>query len=399
MKLSLNPKKIYAVALVLVLLTPIYMVFFEAVAGVDKFFTRLIIMAMILLLLSCTGFFTKQAVLINKRIAITLFALCIIFGMSLLNLDLVDYSFIQFGFYVLVPAYILGQDFDFEHVLRYCTIFSIPLIFGINSMLVLENIGLNQADMYVVYAFLPSVIATLSHFIHYRNESSLVVKIGYILGLIYFLKLIPVAIRGFILVVFVYIALEVIISIQKNTTSKNYNILLLFIILALVILIANLGSILSLLVDIMQEHLKIEVGFVIKVARLLKDGDFSNGRMSIYSSAVQCFKESPIVGHGIDGIRIWSSGRINYPHNSILQLLVDGGILFGFIPIIVIMISVYRIIINQINDKETMTFAVYLTSIGMINSLLSGDIWKNAPFWIAVFFYAKYICGKQNKKY
>lgn len=390
-------QKLYNYVWAVFLMTPIYMIMFDLALGVSRS-NFLVIIAAIICLFIILAIFLERKIYLNRNILIIILMLAFIFVLSIRNFDIIDYSFIQFGFYIIIPALLVFHEINIQEVLRYLIYLSFPLILGLENILTIQNYGISQADMYNVYAMVPCILASLIHFFHYREQSNIFIKIGYLLNLYYLFRVGINAVRGFWLVFLFFVAFEIMFMLQKNNSKKNYDIIVLVATAILVLVILNLSEVLMFAVSTLQNVSDIELGILTKTVILLERGDISNGRFDIWENAINCFLNTPILGAGIDGIAIWSNGTIAYPHNFILQLLVDGGILFGIFPIAISLIGLYNLVMRKVKNNEIMIFSIFLTSASIPIALLSGDIWKSSTLWLTIFFYAKYIVTRKVKR-
>ena len=378
------------------MMTQVYMLLFEAIFNLDRN-TFLKLIALLIMGLIIIALFFEKKVYIYNVIVITLFTLVFILFLSLSNLKNVDYTIVQFGYYVLIPAYLVCQKFDIEFVLKDIIYLSFFVILGIEKILVIQNYGISQADMFNVYSMIPCILASIVHFIHFRDKSTFLLKIGYIINLYYLFRVGVNAVRGFWIVIICLFGMEILFWLQKKNAKKTYDILLSIGIALVIFILTNIKSILIWMIKFVQDTLKVSLGFFSKTAILLERGDLSNGRMELWKDSIKCFFSSPIIGNGIDGVKIWSRGRIAYPHNFIIQLLVDGGILFGLLSISIAIIGFYKMIYKHVLEKETLIAAIFLSSVSIPISMLSGDIWKSGSLWLTIFFYAKFITSRKVK--
>ena len=398
MKIHIVPKTIYSIIWALVLITPIYMLEFAILFEIGRN-TVLYILALIIIVFCVLASFGGYCFQNCKTVLLIGILEIILFIISIRQINTVDYSLVQFGFYFLIPLFLILQKCDFEKILKYLICFSIPLFLGINQALVVTNYGLHQADMYNTYAFLPCIVASFSHFIHYREKSNFFTKIGYLLNVYYLFKVGITAVRGFWLVIIIFWGLEIIRYIQIKTAKKNYCIILFFGLLSVVVILANLGQILGSVVSILEKSINIEIGILDKMSKLIAEGDIWNGRIEIWKTSFECFLDSPIWGHGINGIQLWTQGTIEYPHNFILQLLNDGGIIFGLLPIYVIIYGMILFFSNSSRKSgNIINFFVFIISISVPVAMLTGNVWQTASLWLAIFFCAKYIVGTKEEQ-
>lgn len=96
-------------------------------------------------------------------------------------------------------------------------------------------------------------------------------------------------------------------------------------------------------------------------------------------------------------VPILSNGTIMYPHNFILQLMVEGGVILAAVPVVVLVINLYRFIVTGFSDKDKGNMFILLMCVGITGNLFSGDCWKSAPLWLAISYCLSLICTrKQN---
>ena len=112
-------------------------------------------------------------------------------------------------------------------------------------------------------------------------------------------------------------------------------------------------------------------------------GDLSNGRADIYSSVINYILNKPFLGYGMNSSPFISSDMIRYPHNFILQLLLDGGIICAIIPIFISIYSIYSLVI-KFPKREHTIFLIFLESISIPYAFLSGNIWQIINFWLLI---------------
>lgn len=119
-----------------------------------------------------------------------------------------------------------------------------------------------------------------------------------------------------------------------------------------------------------------------KMITLYEMGDITDGRSEINELAIKGIIKSPLYGYGLSASQPITNYA--YPHNFILQLLLDGGILL-FAAIMLPMIS------NLIRLKRKGTMGEYLLIITLFfasvpGALFSLDVWENPRFWLFMGF-------------
>nr|WP_317448642.1 hypothetical protein [uncultured Sellimonas sp.] len=260
-------QKLYNYVWAVFLMTPIYMIMFDLALGVSRS-NFLVIIAAIICLFIILAIFLERKIYLNRNILIIILMLAFIFVLSIRNFDIIDYSFIQFGFYIIIPALLVFHEINIQEVLRYLIYLSFPLILGLENILTIQNYGISQADMYNVYAMVPCILASLIHFFHYREQSNIFIKIGYLLNLYYLFRVGINAVRGFWLVFLFFVAFEIMFMLQKNNSKKNYDIIVLVATAILVLVILNLSEVLMFAVSTLQNVSDIELGILTKTVIL-----------------------------------------------------------------------------------------------------------------------------------
>lgn len=122
----------------------------------------------------------------------------------------------------------------------------------------------------------------------------------------------------------------------------------------------------------------IDSGTLEKLSRLSSDGDLSNGRSDLTQVAWDAFWKSPVLGYGMS-----SSHRVifaPYPHNFILQFLLEGGIILAAI----VLLPMLRYLSRwwkrcDYNDFSLITLLLFSSLIG---ALFSMDVWMNPRLWL-----------------
>ena len=109
-----------------------------------------------------------------------------------------------------------------------------------------------------------------------------------------------------------------------------------------------------------------------------------------YSEALEYIMQSPILGYGITGY-LYLSGMNRYPHNILLEFLLDGGLIYTIIWIVVIITGHNRIR----RFSETNTYCIYLVMAlyALMHLMFSGSYSFEMLFWFSVVF--SYICNRE----
>jgi O-antigen ligase len=114
------------------------------------------------------------------------------------------------------------------------------------------------------------------------------------------------------------------------------------------------------------------------VRKAVETGDMSNGRKMIYAKCMEEIPEKPFFGHGMDLFE--HNTDFIYPHNFILQIFYDGGLMLTLIllvPVIWYMIKKIRF-----GSYETYSMTIFLLFVSVPGALMSSDLWQNERLWL-----------------
>ena len=148
------------------------------------------------------------------------------------------------------------------------------------------------------------------------------------------------------------------------------------VLLALVVVVLFFMVIVNAL-DVFLAKYGLDSGTLAKFSRLKEQGDLTNGRRSIVERTLSAFLSSPVFGYGFSASPYIIDD--DYPHNFILQFLLDGGIILF---LIVMIPMVYHLKLwwerCTYNEFALMTLFFFAAVIGALFSL---DVWMNARLW------------------
>lgn len=294
---------------------------------------------------------------------------------------------------MLIPAIIV---IDPKIAIKCIMITSVPAILVADRIFVFVADWHQYISMGVTYSFMLPAAATIVYFLlFFREENKLNKVVTIIVGsvnLFYLFMMFTLGSRGpVVTALFALLLLYVIRYSPASGIIVNKK--------RLVIVLAFITFVLTMLVPILRQlssflaNFGINAHVVEKFLSLALEGNVNNGRDIVYDAAIDGILSSPIWGHGFD--RFDANTRLLYPHNSILQLLYDGGlILFGIVlfPLILKVKTIYKC---SSYSNYAMLFLLLCT--GFIGSMFSGNLWKSPLFWIFVGYYIS--CINQNEKY
>ena len=199
---------------------------------------------------------------------------------------------------------------------------------------------------------------------------------------IYLLKLLQYGSRGPILSIALCAIFFIIVkySPEKKSVSINNSKVTIYIVIGMIVF-SQLKPILLFINDFLAER-NIKAQIIEKTLRLLESNDALNGRDGIYEIAIRMFWESPFIGHGISTFDHYTG--INYPHNLVIQLLFDGGLLLTIIFLCTVLFSLNKWRKNC--DSNMFYLLIFLFFVSIPGAFASGDIWENERLWVYVGF-------------
>lgn len=112
----------------------------------------------------------------------------------------------------------------------------------------------------------------------------------------------------------------------------------------------------------------------------------TSNRDDVFVTALACIDNSPIIGYGLYGyLDVFGY----YPHNIVLEILLQGGYLFLFVAILVAISLFVKFLYIQRKDKAThvlLPFIIY----PFVQLLYTGSYMENPFFWFSVMFIFNY---------
>ena len=107
-----------------------------------------------------------------------------------------------------------------------------------------------------------------------------------------------------------------------------------------------------------------------------------DGRNVIYENALNGIAQHPILGNGI-GQFDYNYGT--YPHNLLLQLLYEGGIIFVILIFVPILILIILVLCKGKGKFENTYLVIFLVSSSIVKLMLSYEFWSDIYFWIILY--------------
>lgn len=244
-----------------------------------------------------------------------------------------------------------------------------------------EILETGVVSMGTCYALLIPVLGDLVYLRFYYRKESIRMKIIMLffaaINLFYLVQMAMFGSRGPILCAVLLIMSFFIIRIDDNKKVFFRKGRVLIIIIGLLFLIFSFTAILQALQDFLAKF-DISLNVVDKFLRLDDNGDMTNGRESLSTMAWKGIVESPLWGNGISQFN--NNTGEGYPHNFVLQMLYDGGIILT----LAIMVPVTQSLIRKLKtiSENKFSFFVLLFFASVPGALFSGDLWNASTLWM-----------------
>ena len=244
-----------------------------------------------------------------------------------------------------------------------------------------EIIETGVVSMGTCYALLIPVLGDLVYLRFYYKKESIWIKIIMLffaaINLFYLVQMAMFGSRGPILCAVLLIMSFFVIQIGDNKRILIRKRRVLIIIIGLIFLISSFATILQSLQTFFSTF-DISLNVVDKFFRLDDAGDVTNGRESLSTMAWKGIMESPLWGNGISQFN--NNTGEGYPHNFILQMLYDGGIILT----LAIMAPISRSLIRKLKTVSENEFVclMLLFFASVPGALFSGDFWNAGTLWM-----------------
>lgn len=295
-----------------------------------------------------------------------------------------DLRIIDFCIYTIMSIFIVAfYEIDSKTFLRFLMFLPCSGILSLNRIFATNTFKYETITMGLSYAFMPAIVAAISYFFLYfkkgDNINKFIDAIALIINLSFLLKILQFGSRGPVLCFLCSFLFFYCFEYDENFERiriKGEKCLLISIILLLLI---NYFWEIALFLENIMDASGLKINAINKFFRLMNSsGDVSNGRLDIYLQSFQGFLQSPIWGHGYS-TTMYNLGFV-YPHNFVLQLLYDGGLLL-FVPL------VYLCMKGKLNKKNRLTFDDFALVSSLIlmsvpGAMFSGNLWENSRLWL-----------------
>lgn len=292
-------------------------------------------------------------------------------------------SFFSSSFPVLMLVYfpmflLMLGEIDFDKLMRYMKKLSIvTLVLAIISFYAYIFIYRSSPTDYMSFAYM-MLTPTLICFMYGWNKNQIPFILCIIAAFINFI----VGCRGSVITIAVFLILYIIgFYMGDNNKRSNYGLRIAMLVVIGLIAI-NADRILQLIALGLQG-----VGFTSRtVSKLLRgNGAFveSEGRWAIWK---QAFENMDFLGKGLFGDRtviLDEYGHATYAHNFALEIVLDFGILIGFILVILFLLYIIRStkIAKQANNPLLLKMTFAMICIFLAKHMISTSYLISFDFW------------------
>ena len=242
--------------------------------------------------------------------------------------------------------------------------------------------SLNETiSMTASYAFMVPVVATIMYWWFYYKYDGVYMKTIVILfsmiNMFFLYEILSFGSRGPFACLLVLI-LSLVIFKKKKETGISVRKTWFAIMIPTVVFISTFFLDIIFSINMLLGKAGLSFNVLDKFVRMRGEGDWTNGREYISKITMAGIIDSPIIGHGVDQFE--NNTGIVYPHNFILQILYDGGLLFFVILLIPLLIKLINKGKNCVMDEYILIILFFVISVP--GALVSSDLWNNERLWV-----------------
>ena len=276
-----------------------------------------------------------------------------------------------------VPMYFIGVSFslkDCKNDLFWCSVFSVLGMFIFRLYLLNSGRELENDDMDAAYRMLPSIMY-LIHYAYMKRK-----PIYYIIAAVLSTIIFIFGTRGPILCILVYVSALILYITVKSGSKKRILLITLGIGVVLVIFSSD-----TLFVQFASVFSKLfgRMGFSTRIFDFILAGDIaqSKGREYLAKQAIAAIIENPAWGYGITADRAMFG---IYPHNIVLELWCQYGVLIGTTVVIAIMVLTIIALVKTFKNKREFTFVLLFVSMIFVKLMISGTYTTESYFYFTL---------------
>lgn len=373
---------ISTISIALFAILPLLNLIIMQVVGLGEGFLGTLYIVSVLLILFSVLVFNRRIVKAWMSFGVLLLTLLITFGLTF-SASLPSTLKPTFFIICTLVPFISPQfvTVDSKIMIKLLTIIPSIGILSVSSFFADDG----SIKMNVTYAFLIPIVSSLVYYFTYyhkdKGKTKLFMTIVLLINFVYFIMCLLFGSRApslSVLICFLFF-----ICIEQSQYTKGFRLKKigwLYLMLPLII-VWNFNSVLLLTENIFKyfgwESLSLE-----RLIMLNEIGMLDSGRSDINKLAMKGIYSSPLYGHGMSTSEYFTGH--SYPHNFILQLLLDGGV---FLFLIILIPTITRIL--QI--KKTCSYSEFsllstLFFASVPAAFFSLDLWENSSFWLFMGF-------------
>lgn len=286
----------------------------------------------------------------------------------------------QVAVFILVPFLLFADEHDALTTLRWFLRFSVLLL---PTSILLMNTKDEALRMTFSYALATPAVAAIMLYRCDDTRKRIMDKALVGIGFYYFIMLLLFGKRGPVLVVLVGMILSY-VKVRNNSgkLTTRQILRLLALVLAVIFAVNNYVLILEYILSVTRRLFGIEATSIIRTLTLSSsEYSIDSGRANLYKEAWRQFSESPVIGHGLGSFYyMYSNGiTVTYPHNLLLELLDDGGIVFMLATILPISACFIKSLYSS--QYYPSILYLFLFSIAIPHFLVSTSIYDQPDVW------------------
>lgn len=240
-------------------------------------------------------------------------------------------------------------------------------------------------EMDLTYSFLTPIAAALvCIFIYYKDSNvkhKVILVVFLAINMIFFLFCLLFGSRAASLSIVLCAVFLACTKIDPRKTGFKIKPLFWIVLVLLILLVLFFKDILYMAASLFKAY-NIESYQLEKMITLYEMGDLSDGRSAINELALNGIADSPIYGYGMSASKPITD--YDYPHNFVLQLLLDGGVLLFTAVMLPMLSNLLRLKRKGTNDEYVLITTLFFASVP--GALFSMDLWENQRFWLFMGF-------------
>ena len=254
----------------------------------------------------------------------------------------------------------------------------------------------DELGMGTSYAFLLPAISTIVYFLKYLGQDTrfnkFLIFVLVAINLIYIILIISSGSRGVVLSIVLTILSLYLMPYDDSNQGVRIKKTRIVVFLIIAIIILNyFWDILEWLVSVLN-GIGLSFYALDRTIEFHKVGNVLTGRDVIMEKAWTGICESPFLGHGIGTFSDYVNATIPYIHNSVYQLLFDGGIVLFLLVLYPLFVSIK----HWVSKCSYRDYPLMVTLFGasVPGSLFSHDLWNLPILWMFIGYSLRFFKNK-----